>query len=157
MEKTPKLLRLNPMHAAYVYSLSQNPEEEALSKITQLKISGGLGGRLFGRNIYPTDQPEPHGYEYYLTVEDKGKLKVQPIVGEVPGGLYAVLDGVGLFSLSEDWKKLFMWVEASGYGPLGVKKGVHGWVNSAFEEFINWQEQKPPNEWVFRLMVQVKE
>ena len=25
--------------------------------------------RLFGRNTYPTDKPEPHGYEFYLTVD----------------------------------------------------------------------------------------
>ena len=68
-----ELLRLKPMKAAYVYSLSQNPEEDALNRIADYAKTNGLTPnrpRLFGRNIYPTDQPEPHGYEYYLTVED---------------------------------------------------------------------------------------
>lgn len=39
--------------------------------------------RLFGRNTYPTDKSEPHGYELYLTVkgaiEPEGDIKAGAI------------------------------------------------------------------------------
>ena len=41
--------------------------------------------------------------------------------------------------------------------PVGVVKGPHGWVNSAYEELLDWQQQKPPTEWLFRLWVQLRE
>ena len=83
----PELSRLNSMVAAHFYSLNQPPEEEALNAALQYANNNGLTdktARLFGRNIYLTDKPEPHGYEYFLT-EDKPKSAVN----EVVGGLYA--------------------------------------------------------------------
>jgi len=155
-----ELLQIKPMKAAYTYSLSQNPEEDALNRIAEYAKTNGLTqdkARLFGRNIYPTDQPEPHGYEYYLTVEDSLKLDGTISTGEVPGGVYAVLEVKNLFNLVEGWKSLFAWVEANSHLPVGVTKGEYGWVNSAFEELVDWQQQKPPTEWVFRLWVQLRE
>ncbi len=154
----PQLQKLEKMTAAHVYSLNQPPEEEALTKITQYAATNGLSqqtSRLFGRNIYLTDQSEPHGYEYYLTVD--GKTEPNGEFEELPGGLYAVLEVANLFSLTEGWKNLFSWVEANGHIPVGVKKGSHGWVNSAYEELLDWQQQKPPTEWRFRLWVQLRQ
>ena len=147
------------MQAAHVYSLSQPPEEEALTKILEYAKTSGLTqekSRLFGRNIYPTDQPEPHGYEYYLTSDSNIITKGEVATGEVPGGLYAVLEIKNLLSIGEGWQKLFSWVEANGHQPVGVFKGKHGWVNSAYEELLDWQQQKPPTEWRFRLWVQLQ-
>ena len=159
MEK-PQLTNLNPMPAAHVFSLSQSPEEEALTKILEYAKSIRLSSaksHLFGRNIYPTDQPEPHGYEYYLTGEDKIKLNGEIGFGAVKGGLYAILEIKNLFNIAEGWKTLFSWVEANGHAPVGVVKGPHGWVNSAYEELLDWQQPKPPTEWLFRLWVQLRE
>jgi len=147
------------MQAAYVYSLSQPPEEEALKKIVEYAKTSGLTqetSRLFGRNIYLTDQPEPHGYEYYLTLNGNLKADREVATGEVPGGLYAVLEIKNLFSIGEGWQKLFSWVKSNGHQPVGVSRGKYGWVNSAFEELLDWQQQKPPNEWRFQLWVQLK-
>lgn len=155
----PELVKLEPVVAANVFSLNQPPEEEALTAALQYAENNGLTestARLFGRNIYLTDQTEPHGYEYYINVdriEKSGKVGV----GEVSGGLYAVLEVKSLFSLAEGWKNLLEWVEANGYHSVGVKKGPHGWVNSAYEELLDWQQQKPPEEWRFRLWVQLLE
>jgi hypothetical protein len=153
----PELSRLNSMAAAHVYSLNQPPEEEALNAALMYAKKSGLTektSRLFGRNIYLTDKPEPHGYEYYLTAE-----KTEPgiEVGEVSGGLYAVLDVKNLFKITEAWRTLIEWVEANGYPAVGVKRGPHGWVNSAYEELLDWQQQKPPEEWRFRLWMQLQE
>jgi AraC family transcriptional regulator len=159
MEK-PELLQLDPIKAAYVYSLSANPEEDALNKVAAYAQPAGLtkgSSRLFGRNIYPTDKPEPHGYEYYLTTEAPIDATREVVVATVPGGLYAVSEIKDLQNLVEGWQKLFSWVETSGHKPAGVVRGAHGWVNSAFEELLDWQQQKPPSEWVFRLMIQLKE
>ncbi len=158
MEK-PELLQLDPMKAAYVYSLSANPEEDALNKIAAYAQTAGLtngSSRLFGRNVYPTDNPEPHGYEYYLTTETPVDATEEIQFATVPGGLYAVSEVKDLQNLVVGWQKLFAWIEASGHQPVGVAKGAYGWVNSAFEELLDWQQQKPPSEWVFRLMVQLK-
>jgi hypothetical protein len=156
----PQLSQLNPLPAAHVFSLSQSPEEEALTKILgyakTIRLSHAKS-RLFGRNIYPTHKPEPHGYEYYLTGEDKIKLDSTVGFGEVNGGLHAVLEIKNLFKLTEGWKTLLSWVEANGHAPVGVVKGPHGWVNSAYEERLDWQLQKPPTEWLFRLWVQLRE
>jgi effector-binding domain-containing protein len=155
----PELSILKNMVAAHVYSLNQPPEEEALNAAMEYAKENGLTdatARLFGRNIYLTDQPEPHGYEYYITAE-----KVQPSgiieAVEVSGGLYAVVEIKNLFNLSEGWKNLLEWVEATGHRAVGVKRGPHGWVNSAYEELLEWQRQKPPTEWSFRLWVQLQE
>jgi hypothetical protein len=51
---------------------------------------------------------------------------------------------------------LWKWIEESGYEHVGWQKGEHGWVNG-FEEHLNWDEQKPQNEWIFDLWVQLKE
>ena len=148
------------MPAAHVFSLSESPEEEALTRILEYAKTVRLSpakSRLFGRNIYPTDQPEPHGYEYYLTCEDQIKLNSEVGFGAVNGGLYAVLEIKNLFNLTEGWKTLFSWVETNRHIPVGVVKGPHGWVNSAYEEMLEWKQQKPPTEWLFRLWVQLRE
>jgi hypothetical protein len=36
------------------------------------------------------------------------------------------------------------------------QKGKYGWVGG-FEEQVNWREQKPQNEWILDLWVQLKE
>ena len=151
----PELSKLNSMVAAHFYSLNQPPEEEALNAALQYANKNGLTdktARLFGRNIYLTDKPEPHGYEYFLT-EDKPKSAV----GEVIGGLYAFIEFENLFTLTESWKALAEWVESNGYKPVGIKKDSHGWVNSAYEELLDWQQPKPPTEWRFQLWLQLQE
>jgi DNA gyrase inhibitor GyrI len=46
---------------------------------------------LFGRNTFPTDNPEPHGYEFFLTVGPDIEPERDTEIREIPGGLYAVL------------------------------------------------------------------
>ncbi len=155
----PEVLNQQSMNAAHFYSLGSQPEEEALNAALQYAQSNGLTdktSRLFGRNIYLTDQPEPHGYEYYLTA-DKAQLSGNASLGEVPSGLYAVMEVAGIFNLPEGWKTLLDWTAANGYKAVGVKKGPHGWVNSAYEELLDWSQQKPPTEWRFRLWMQLCE
>jgi effector-binding domain-containing protein len=155
----PELTRLKQMVAAYVVSLNQPPEEEALTAALQYAENNGLTEattRLFGRNVYLTDQPEPHGYEYYVTA-DTVKPSSTVEVGEISAGLYAAKEVQSLFSLTEGWKNLLEWVEANGYHAVGIKRGPHGWVNSAYEELLDWQHHKSPAEWRFHLWVQLRE
>ena len=153
--------RLETMCAAHTHVLSDTPEEDAGKKIMEWAKSKGLlakgsGSRLFGRNTYPTDNPEPHGYEFFLAVgpdiEPEGDIDVR----EMPGGLCAVLRFKDLSNIGEAWKYLWKWIEESEYEHIGWQKGEHGWVNG-FEEHLNWYEQKPQNEWIFDLWVQLKE
>ncbi len=153
--------RLKTMHAAYVCSLSATPEENATKELMEWAKNSNPSGygaaRLFGRNTYPTDKPEPHGYELYLTLNDSQFRNCRGIqTSEIPGGLYAVLRFRNLENIAFAWKKLLDWIENSSYEPVGLQKGKNGWVGG-FEEQVNWQEQKPPTEWVFDLWVQLKE
>ncbi len=156
-----RLERLEIMRAAYTHAFSDTPEEDSGKKIREWAKSKGLmekgiGARLFGRNTYPTDKPEPHGYEFYLTVgpniESEGDIKIR----EIPSGLCAVLRFGNLDKIGEAWKKLWKWIEESDYEHAGWKKCEHGWVDG-FEEHLNWQEEEPRTEWMFDLWVQLKE
>lgn len=156
-----KMERFNLMHAGYLQSQSNNPEEDALNKILEYAKLSGLkndcNSRLFGRNFYPTDQPEPHGYEYYLTTNNEIKSTDEVTIKTIPAGLYAVNRVKGVFEIPRGWKALLGMVESSGYKQIGVSKQENGWVNAGFEEFVNWQLENPPNEWIFNLWVQLKE
>jgi DNA gyrase inhibitor GyrI len=153
--------RLKSMRAANMQSQSGNPEEDALNKILEYAKRQGLmdkqDARLFGRNFYPTDQPEPHGYEFYLTVDNEIKPSGEVAVRTIPEGLYATIRVKGVFEIPQGWKALFGMVESSGYKQVGVSKQAYGWVNAGFEELINWQQELPPTEWVFNLWLQLKE
>ena len=155
-----RLERLETMRAAYTHALSDTPEEDAMKKMLDWIKTKGLmekasGFRFFGRNTYPTDKPEPHGYEIYLTVnrdiEPEGDVETK----EIEGGLYAVLRFKNLYKIGEAWVKLWKWIEESEHEHVGWKKGEHGWVNG-FEEHLNWREEKPRTEWEFDLWVKLK-
>lgn len=153
--------RLDTMRAAYVHVLSDAPEEDAGKRIikwaeTKHLHRKSVKPRLFGRNTYPSNNPEPHGYEYYLTVSPD----IEPLddieTQEIEGGLYGVLRFKNLEKIREAWEYLWNWIKESEYEYVGWKKGKHGWVNG-FEEHLNWYEKKPQNEWIFDLWVQLKE
>jgi effector-binding domain-containing protein len=156
-----RLERLKTIRAAYIHSSSDTPEEDAEKRIIEWAKSKGLmekniGARLFGRNTYPTDKPEPHGYELYLTVENDFEYGGDIEMREIPGGLYVVLRFTNLNKIREAWDKLWKWFEESEYKPADWKKSEHGWVDG-FEEQVDWQEEKPQTEWIFDLWVQIKE
>jgi len=160
-EMKVRLERLKTMRAFYTHAFSDTPEEDARKRILEWAKSKGLmeksiGARLFGRNAYPTDKPEPHGYEFYLIVDSDIKPEGDIKTREIPGGLYAVLRFKNLYKIREAWEKMWKWIEESEYEHVGWKKGEHGWVDG-FEEHLNWQEEKPQTEWTFDLWVQLKE
>ncbi len=157
-----RIERLEIMPAVYVHVLSDTPEDDAVKKIIEWAEARGLHERrvvkprLFGRNTYPTDNPEPHGYEFYLTVSPDIEPEEDIEIAKIDSGLYAVLRFKNLEKIGEAWQHLWDWIKESEYEHLGWKKGKHGWVNG-FEEHLNWYEQKPQNEWIFDLWVQLKE
>jgi len=160
-EMKPRLERLQTMRAVYVHASGAKPEEDAQQKILNWakfkELLDKPGLRLFGRNTYPTENPEPHGYECYLTLSKELEAYWDSIeTKDVPGGLYATLRFTDLTRIGEAWKTLWEWIRKSGYIQVGLTKGQHGWVNG-FEEHVNWQEMKPPNEWIFDLWVKLKE
>lgn len=160
-EMAVRLEKLRTMRAAYTHASGNTPEEDARKRIVGWAKSRGLmekgvGARLFGRNTYPTDKPEPHGYEFYLAVNDDAESEGDIEMREVPGGLYVTLRFKNLAKIGEAWEKMWKWIEESKYEHVGWRKGEHGWVNG-FEEQVNWREEKPPTEWIFALWVQLKE
>jgi DNA gyrase inhibitor GyrI len=156
-----RLERLKTLRTICTHVLSDAPEEDARNRIMEWAEARGLlkrsvKPRLFGRNTYPTDNPAPHGYECYLTVdsfiEPEGDIKM----AEIKGGLYAVLRFTQLERIRDAWQRLWDWIKKSEYEHVGWKKGKHGWVNG-FEEHLNWYNQKPHNEWIFDLWVELIE
>lgn len=149
------------MRCANVQSQALNPEGDAFQQIFEYAKNNNLvtkpGVRLFGRNFYPTNQSEPHGYEYYLTVEGDVKPSREVVIRNIPEGLYASMRIKGVFEIPRGWKALFNMVEASGYKQAGVFRRVYGWVNAGFEEVVNWQQQVDPADWVINLWLQLKE
>ena len=156
-----RLERLQPMRTACTHAFSDTPEEDAWKKIEEWAkpkrlLQKAVRTRIFGRNTYPTDNPEPHGYEFYLTVSPDTEPERDIKISEMPSGLYAVLRFEDLGKIREAWEQLWNWTKENGYEHMGWKKGEHGWYNG-FEEHLNWYEKKAPNEWVFDLWVQLKE
>jgi len=160
VEAEVRLERLESMRAAHVHAFSETPEEDAWRRMEAWARPRGLleegsGARVFGRNTYPTDEPEPHGYEFFLTVgpgiEPEGDVEMV----EMPGGLYAVLRFRGLDNNREAWERLWGWIGESEYEHVGWRKGEHVWYDG-FEEHLNPLEELR-DEWVFDLWVQLKE
>ncbi len=114
------------------------------------------GTRVFGRNTYPTDNPEPHGYQLFFTVDQSIRPEDEIKIDEMHGGTYAVLSSTSLDRIGEAWKFLWSWIENSGYEFIGWKKGEYGWVNG-FEEHLNPFKDKPISEWIFDLWIPLKE
>jgi len=161
MDPEVRIERLGPLRAACDHSLSETPEEDVWKRVVAwAKPKGlfeeGVGTRIFGRNTYPTDNPEPHGYELFITVgpdiEPEDDIKIK----EIPSGLYAVLRFKNLNKIGEAWEYLWKWIKERGHEHIGWKKLENGWVNG-FEEFLNWYEKKPPDQWILDLWVQLKE
>jgi DNA gyrase inhibitor GyrI len=156
-----RIERLPPSQAAYIHSDGANPEEESLTKIIvwakTKKITSESGVHLFGRNTYPTDKPEPHGYEYYLTLNEAFNPEEGIKIEAFAGGLFAVLRFKNLFTIKDAWTSLMNWAKENGHQEVGVIKTENGWVNSGFEELINWEETIPPSEWIFDIWLQIKQ
>jgi effector-binding domain-containing protein len=155
-----RLERLPAMRAAHVHAFSESPEEDAWGKMEAWAEANGLlgegaGTRVFGRNTYPTDEPEPYGYEFFLTVGPDVEAGGEIDIYEIPGGLYAVLGFKGLDNIGEAWERIWNWIGGSKYDHVGWLKGEHGWCNG-YEENLTPLE-KDPNKWVFDLWVQLKE
>jgi len=155
-----RLERLKKMHVASFHAVSDTPEEDAWKKLETWAKSKGLfkkttEARVFGRNTYPTKNPEPHGYEFLMTIEENVEAEGDVKIKEIPGGLYAVLRFTDLNNIGKAWEKLWTWIKESKHEHVGWKKGEHGWCTS-YEEHLTWYERKPPEEWVFDLWVDLK-
>ena len=105
-----RIERLEKMYAVYTHVLSDTPEKDARRQIMELSKRKELlkkDCRLFGRNTYPTDKPEPHGYEYFLTIDPKVERESDIQIKEIPGGLYAVFRFQNLNKIRDAWQQLW--------------------------------------------------
>jgi hypothetical protein len=111
---------------------------------------------VFGRNTCPTDAPEPHGYEVFLTVSPAVEPTDDVAIGAIPGGLYAALRFTDISTIGAAWRRLWDWIAASEYDHVGLTRGEHGGVNG-YEERLDWREPNSPSKWTFDLWVQLHE
>jgi DNA gyrase inhibitor GyrI len=146
--------------AVYAHVLSENPEKDVSDIIWAWASENGLPSknkdtRMFGRNTYPTDQPEPHGYQLFATVKCPIDETEEIKNGEIPGGYYAILRSTTISQMSGSWPELWKWLEESDYTHTGWIKGKYGW-ESGLEENISLYEANPPEEGKFNLLIPVK-
>jgi DNA gyrase inhibitor GyrI len=164
MSEKIKLERIKSMRVAYFHEFSENPEEDAWIKLESWAKEKGLleensNTRIFGRNTYPTENPEPHGYGYFITITPEIKTEKDIFIRIIPGGLYAVLKCEGLEKLGESWGNLWKWVNESEYKYIGETKGENGF-ELGYEEHLNWYPimvKKREEKFVFNLMIQLWE
>ena len=159
-----RLKRLDVMRAVFFHSLSNTPEEDAWNRAESWAKEKGLlqvdsSIRIFGRNIYPTENPEPHGYGIYIALLPNTKIENDLSVRSIPGGLYAVVYCDGLEEMGIKWPELWKWVENSEYQYIGETKGEYGF-ELGFEEYLNWHStlvEKSESKMIFDLMLQLRE
>jgi AraC family transcriptional regulator len=164
MSNDIRVEELKSMRTAYFYAFSETPEKDAWKKMESWAKNTELfkessNTRIFGRNIYPTENPEPYGYGYFMTITPDTKTKKDLFIRIIPGGLYAVSKCVGFEEISKKWDELWKWVNESKYKYIGETKGEIGF-ELGFEEHLNWypfmvekSEKKP----IFKLMLQLWE
>ena len=164
MNEKIKLERVKSMRAAYFHALSEAPEDDAWKKAGSwakekelLKKDSEV--RIFGRNTYPTKNPEPHGYGYFITITPNITINEDISIRIIPGGLYAVSRCEGVEQIGETWVNLWKWVDESEYEFIGEIKGEFGY-ELGFEEHLNWYPamvEKSEKKLIFNLMVQLWE
>lgn len=164
MSERIRLEKLKSMRVAYFYSFSEAPEEDAWQKMEIWAKEKGLfkkpsNIRIFGRNVYPTENPEPHGYNYYITISPDIKMDKEVSVSIIPGGLYAVSRCEGFEEISGTWAGLWKWVNESKYKYIGETKGELGF-ELGLEEHLNWYPvmvEKSESKLIFDFMLQLWE
>ena len=133
---------LKSMRTVYFYSFSNTPEEDAWKKAEKWIGMKGLleknsNIRIFGRNVYPTENPEPHGYGFYITIMPETKVEKNVCIQLIPGGKYLVARCEGLEKMGLVWKELWKLVGEGKYKYIGETRGEHGF-ELGYEEHLNW-------------------
>ena len=148
-----RLEQMKTRRAAYFHVLSDNPEEEAWSKAASWLEENGLLKkdalvRILGRNTWPTRNPEPHGYGFFIpltpeiesSVDIFARLIPDIFARYIPGGLYAVTRFVGLENIHDTWVKFWKWIKNSEHRYIGGTKLEQLGFELCLEEVINWHE-----------------
>jgi predicted transcriptional regulator YdeE len=164
MNEEIRLERKNSINAVYFHALSKTPEEDAWKKAEDWAKKKGLlqkesNTRILGRNSYPTEKREPHGYGYFITTPPDIEIEEEMIIRQVPEGHYAVLRCEGIEKIGLKWAELWKWVNESKYEHIGETKGDYGY-ELGFEEHLNWYPvlvEGSEKMFIFDLMLQIKE
>jgi len=159
-----RLERLKTMRTTYFHALSNTPEEDAWKKAEIWANERGLLEkdstiRIFGRNIYPTTNPEPHGYGFFIKITPDLKVENEISIRLIPGGFYAAARCEGLEQIGLVWSELWKWIANSKYQYIGMTKGEYGF-ELGFEEHVNWYSvliEKSEKKIIFDLMLQLWE
>ena len=159
-----RIERLKSLRAVYFFSFSNTPEEDAWKKTEKwIRMKGLLeknsNTRVFGRNVYPTENPEPHGYGFYITITPETKVEKELYIRLIPGGNYLVARCEGLEQMSLVWAELWKLVGEENYKYNGGTRGDHGF-ELGYEEHINWYSalvQKNLKTFICDLMLQLWE
>lgn len=148
-ELSVRITRLEPMRVAATLGFGPNPEIEAWEKLLKWASAHGLldrPHRFFGfNNPNPVPGSPDYGYEQWMTIGSEVDADADVEIKNVEGGLYAVLPCNGIATITEDWGRLFDWVEA---GPHQIDD------RPCLEELLTPPE-RPYEEYVFDLYLAI--
>ncbi len=131
-ESKVEIVTLPGMRVASAWGFGGSPEEMAWKKLDDWARPLGLldaeGARVFGfNNPSPTPGSPNYGYEFLLTVGPEVEPGEGVRVGDLRGGLYAVMPAVVETDPGTDipaaWRQLDKWVAEHGY-----RMGHHQWL-----------------------------
>lgn len=120
-----RIERLEPMRVASVWCYSEIPRQDAWAKLSAWAESRGMPVDLDRNPVFGFNNPSPsplggkYGYELWIRVDRGIEPDGEIVVKDFDGGLYAVTtcrlhpDPSG--TLTEVWRGLWDWVEASEY------------------------------------------
>ena len=126
-----RIVRLEPMRAAYARAMGEQPEHDAWQKLVAWAEPKGLtdrtAHRLFGFNSpNPSRAGRVYGYEIWITVGPEVALEGGIGSRQFRGGLYAVA-ACAISGAQPDihgtWMRLRAWVAASPY-----RRASHQWL-----------------------------
>ena len=120
-----RIERLAPMRVASVWCFSETPRQDAWSNLSAWAESRGMRVDLDRHPVFGFNKPSPspiggkYGYELWIGVDQDTESEGEIVVKDFSGGLYAVtacrLHPDPARTMDEVWRRLWDWVEASGY------------------------------------------
>jgi AraC family transcriptional regulator len=143
-----RIVRLEPLHVASAHGFGEGPEGLAWDRILTWAGEAGLLESLDAHRFFGFNNPDPapgspnYGYEQWITVGPEVAGAEGITIKDFPGGLYAVARCQGIPRITDVWRQLVAWREASPYAPA-----YHQWLEECLTPALNLTpDGKPAGE-----------
>lgn len=135
-----RIIKLPPLRVAAYRAESEQPENDAWSKLSKWKkennINIGKQARQFGfNNPNPQEGTPVYGYEVWEVVDEDVAGTDEITIKQFEGGIYAVTTATAddpYLDISRRWNQLYQWVMDSEYTPSD-----HQWLEENLPTVFN--------------------